>query len=64
MLVRRSFKLSMVRYVVSTGTVAVIVAVYFRWLHVNETTVAMTLMVGNLLVAANWVMRHAIYLSD
>ena len=53
----------MVRYVVSTGTVAVIVAVYFRWLHVNETTVAMTLMVGILLVAANWGLRHAIYLS-
>lgn len=63
MLVRRSFKLSLVRYGVSTGTVAVIVAVYYRWLHVNETTVAMTLMVGILLAAANWGLRHAIYLS-
>ena len=63
MLVRRSLKRSLVRYGVSTGTVAVIVAVYFRWLHVNETTVAMTFMVGILLVAANWGLRHAIYLS-
>src|SRR5260370_38665498 len=51
------------RYNVSTATAAVIVAVYFRWLHVNETTVAMTFMVGILLVAANWGLRHSIYLS-
>jgi two-component system, OmpR family, sensor histidine kinase KdpD len=52
-----------VRYSVSTITAAVIVAVYFLWLHVNETTVAMTLLVGVLLVAANWGLRHSIYLS-
>ena len=63
MLVRRSLKRSVVRYGVSTGTAAVIVAVYFRWLHVNETTVAMTFMVVILLVAAKWGLRHAIYLS-
>src|ERR1700677_290201 len=54
---------SIVRYSVSTVTAAVIVAVYFRWLHVNETTVAMTFLVGILLVAANWGLRHSIYLS-
>ena len=54
---------SLVRYSVSTATAAVIVAVYFRWLHVNETTVAMTFLVGILLVAANWGLRHSIYLS-
>ena len=47
----------------STATAAVIVAVYFRWLHVNETTVALTFLVGILLVAANWGLRHSIYLS-
>ena len=52
-----------VRYSVSTAAAAVIVAVYFRWLHVNDTTVAMTFMVGILLVAANWGLRHSIYLS-
>src|SRR6266851_4247582 len=52
-----------VRYSISTATAAVIVAVYFRWLHVNETTVAMTFLVGILLVAANWGLRHSIYLS-
>jgi two-component system sensor histidine kinase KdpD len=54
---------SIVRYSVSTATAAVIVAVYFRWQHVNETTIALTLLIGVLLVAANWGLRHAIYLS-
>src|ERR1700678_2823100 len=54
---------SIVRYSVSTATAAAIVAVYFRWLHVNETTVALTFLVGILLVAANWGLRHSIYLS-
>lgn len=53
----------MIRYALSTGTAAAIVAVYFRWLHVNETTVALTFLVGILLVAANWGLRHSIYLS-
>ncbi|HEY1965449.1 MAG TPA: DUF4118 domain-containing protein, partial [Acidobacteriaceae bacterium] len=60
---RRSVKRSVIRYVVSTATAAVIVAVYFRWLHVNETTVALTFMIGILVVAANWGLRHSIYLS-
>ncbi len=60
---QRKVRRSIVRYSVSTATAAVIVAVYFRWLHVNETTVAMTFMVGILLVAANWGLRHSIYLS-
>src|SRR6202522_1020384 len=54
---------SIVRYSVSTATAAAIVAVYFRWLRVNETTVALTFLVGILLVAANWGLRHSIYLS-
>jgi two-component system sensor histidine kinase KdpD len=61
--VQRKLFRSIARYSVSTATAAVIVAVYLRWLHVNETTVAMTFMVGILLVAANWGLRHAIYLS-
>jgi two-component system sensor histidine kinase KdpD len=36
---------------------------YFRWLHVNETTVALTLLVAILVVAANWGLRQSIYLS-
>lgn len=54
---------SIARYSISTASAAVIVAIYFRWLHVNETTVALTFLVGILLVAANWGLRHSIYLS-
>lgn len=43
--------------------IAVIVAVYFRWVHANEMTVALTFLMVILLVAANWGLRHAIYLS-
>jgi two-component system sensor histidine kinase KdpD len=61
--VQRKLKLSIVRYSISTASAAVIVAVYFIRLHVNETTVALTFLIGILLVAANWGLRHAIYLS-
>ena len=43
--------------------IAVIVAVYFRWVHANEMTVAFTCLIIILLVAANWGLRHAVYLS-
>jgi two-component system sensor histidine kinase KdpD len=51
------------RYSISTAVVAVIVAGYFRWAHANEMTVALTLLMVILLVAANWGLRHAVYLS-
>ncbi|MBS1800320.1 MAG: DUF4118 domain-containing protein [Acidobacteria bacterium] len=60
---RRSVQWSLMRYSVSTAAVAVIVAVYFRWPHVNELTVAFTLLIVILLVSANWGLRHAVYLS-
>jgi two-component system sensor histidine kinase KdpD len=61
--VQRKLIRSIVRYSISTASAAVIVAVYFLRLHVNETTVALTLLIGILLVAANWGLRHSIYLS-
>jgi two-component system sensor histidine kinase KdpD len=54
---------SIARYCVSTLAIAAIVALYFFWLHVNETTVALTLLVCILVVAARWGLRHSIYLS-
>jgi len=51
------------RYGASTAMIAVIVAVYFRWAHANEMTVALTFLVVILLAAANWGLRHAVYLS-
>jgi len=61
--VQRKLIRSIVRYTISTASAAVIVAVYFLRLHVNETTVALTFLIGILLVAANWGLRHSIYLS-
>jgi two-component system sensor histidine kinase KdpD len=63
MLVQRTITGSLVRYSVSTATVAVIVAAYFLWAHANETTVALTFLILILVVAANWGLRHAVYLS-
>ncbi len=51
------------RYGASTAMIAVIVAVYFRWAHANEMTVALTFLMVILLAAANWGLRHAVYLS-
>jgi two-component system, OmpR family, sensor histidine kinase KdpD len=61
--VQRKLIRSIVRYSISTASAAVIVAVYFLRLHVNETTVALTFLIGILFVAANWGLRHSIYLS-
>ncbi|MGB7549873.1 MAG: ATP-binding protein [Terracidiphilus sp.] len=51
------------RYGLSTGTLAGIIAAYFYWLHANDATVALTFLILILLIAANWGLRHAIYLS-
>lgn len=61
--VQRRLVPTILRYLVSTATTATIVAVYFRWLHVNETTIALTFLLIILLVAAKWGLRHSIYLS-
>ena len=61
--VRRSIINSVLRYSISTAVIAAIVAVYFRWVHANEMTVALTFLMVILLVAANWGLRHAVYLS-
>lgn len=61
--VRRSIKWSVARYSLSTGALAAIVAAYFFWLHANDLTVALTMLIVVLLVSANWGLRHAVYLS-
>ncbi len=55
--------INVLRYGASTALIAVIVAVYFRWAHANEMTVALTFLMVILLAAANWGLRHAVYLS-
>lgn len=45
------------------GALAGIVLVYHRWLHVNVTTVALTLLLFILLLAAEWGLRYAVVVS-
>jgi len=48
------------RFVASFAVVGVIVATYVLLLHVNPTTVALTLLLAVLLVSATWGLRYAI----
>ena len=52
-----------VRWIVSFAALAGIVLVYSRWLHVNQTTVALTLVLLILGLAANFSLRYAVAVS-
>ena len=52
-----------VRFVFAASLVCVITAVYFRWLHVNPTTVGFTFLLAILIVSALWGLRYAIFLA-
>jgi two-component system, OmpR family, sensor histidine kinase KdpD len=43
--------------------VCVITAIYFRWLHVNPTTVGFTFLLAILVVSAVWGLRYAIFMA-
>lgn len=51
------------RLLVSSGLLALIVVVYWKVLHVNNTTVALTFLVAILAVAAAWGLRYSIPMS-
>jgi two-component system sensor histidine kinase KdpD len=52
-----------VRWITSFAALAGIVLVYSRWLHVNQTTVALTLLLLILILAANFSLRYAVAIS-
>jgi two-component system sensor histidine kinase KdpD len=59
-----SRRLLTMTYLLSTfGALAAIVLIYRRWLHVNPTTVALTLVLFVLLVAARMSLRYAVAAS-
>ena len=58
---RRAFTIT--RWVLAFSALAGIVLAYRRWLHVNPTTVALTLLLLILLLAAEWGLRYAIAVS-
>jgi two-component system sensor histidine kinase KdpD len=49
------------RFAASTVIVSAIVFLYFRWLHVNPTTVGFTLLLAILFISAAWGLRYAIF---
>ena len=51
------------RYVASALIVALVVWLYFVWLHVNDTTVALTLLLAVLFIAARWGLSNAVFTS-
>jgi two-component system, OmpR family, sensor histidine kinase KdpD len=58
-----SLRLAAARYALITLVPLLIVAVYRRVLHVNQTTVALTFLVFVLLVATRWRLAYSVYLS-
>jgi two-component system sensor histidine kinase KdpD len=55
--------LRVARYVSSAFIVALAVWIYSSWLHVNDTTVALTLLLAVLFIAARWGLSNAIFTS-
>lgn len=51
------------RFAITAATVCAIVALYFRWLHVNPTTVGFTFLLAILIVSAGWGLRYAIFMA-
>ena len=55
--------LPIARFASATLIVFGIVALYFKYIHVNPTTVALSLLVAILVVAAAWGLRYAVLMS-
>jgi two-component system sensor histidine kinase KdpD len=59
--VNRAITNAIGRFVASAVFIAAIVLVYFRWLHVNPTTVGFSLLLAILLISGFWGLRYAIF---
>jgi len=59
--VKRKIANSILRFAASTAVLSVIVFVYFRWLHVNPTTVGFSLLLVILLISAAWGLVYATF---
>ncbi len=51
------------RFALGVLVIALIVAVYRLWIHVNPATVGFTLLVAVLVISAGWGLRYAVFLS-
>jgi two-component system, OmpR family, sensor histidine kinase KdpD len=61
LIVERIINNSIFRFAASTALLSIVVFVYFRWLHVNPTTVGFSLLLVILLISASWGLRYAIF---
>jgi two-component system sensor histidine kinase KdpD len=52
-----------IRILTSVALIAAIVVVYFRFLHVNVTTVALTMLLAILGIAAQWGLTESVAAS-
>ncbi|MGE5205027.1 MAG: ATP-binding protein [Chlamydiota bacterium] len=52
-----------IRFGVTAIAACAITAVYFRWLHVNPTTVGFTFLLAVLVISATWGLRYAIFMA-
>jgi two-component system, OmpR family, sensor histidine kinase KdpD len=59
--VKRPIDNPILRFAASTVLVSAIVSLYFRWFHVNPTTVGFSLLLAILLISTAWGLRYAIY---
>ena len=60
---KRAAENQILRFLVAAATVCLIAAVYFRWLHVNPTTVGFTFLLAVLVISAGWGLRYAIFMA-
>lgn len=51
------------RFATTAATVCGIVLIYFKWLHVNPTTVGFSFLLAILMVSAAWGLRYAIFMA-
>jgi two-component system sensor histidine kinase KdpD len=59
--VKRPTDNPILRFAISTAVVSAVVFLYFRWLHVNPTTVGFSLLLVILLISTAWGLRYAIF---
>ena len=59
----RSPLYQILRFAASAAIVAVVTLIYYRWIHVNPTTVGFTFLLTVLVVSAGWGLRYATFMA-
>jgi len=59
--VKRPLVSQILHFVLTAVVVGAIVVIYFRWLHVNPTTVGFSFLLAVLMISAAWGLRYAVF---